>query len=257
MRDILPAWRMISSSIPVYDTWDDHDYFKNDSWGLRGGFTDDDRRGIRAVFTKAWVNPSYGFGDEKGGIFLHTQIGPVDVIMVDNRYFRTGDKTPGSLLGREQLDWVKKELLACKCQFIIMTCGTMWSGVKDSWGAWDPQGREELFDFIESNRIAGMLFCSGDRHGARVFTIARPSGFMFYEFEVGSLGKMKGPEAWMKEKPDQIFGIDQINGFGEFTFDTTAADPTVTARIIDEDGKVLFETKLTRSQLTPGGICLL
>ena len=33
----------------------------------------------------------------------------------------------------------------------------------------------------------------------------------------------------------------------------TAADPTVTAQIIDEDGKVLFEIKLTRSQLTPVG----
>jgi len=251
LRDLMPAWRMISSSIPVYDVWDDHDYYSNDMWGTRNECTDADRRAIRDVFKTSWANPAYGFGDEKGGVFLHTQIGPVDVIMVDNRYFRTGDKTPGSLLGREQLDWVKQRLLACKGRFIIMTCGTMWSGAKDSWGQWDPQGREELLQFIESNRIAGVLFCSGDRHGARVFTIARPSGFTFYEFQVGSLGGMGGPPAWMKQKPQQIFGAEKLYAFGEFTFDTTADDPTVQFRLIGQDGNVLFQTTLTRSQLTP------
>jgi len=257
LRDLLPAWRMISSSIPVYDVWDDHDYYSNDMWGTRNECTDADRRAIRAVFTKAWVNPSYGFGDEKGGIFLHTQVGPVDVIMVDNRYFRTGDKSQGDLLGREQLDWLKKELLACKGQFIVMTCGTMWSdyisGGKDSWGQWDRKGREELFGFIEANRIAGVLLCSGDRHGARVFSIPRPAGFKYYEFGVGTLGKMGGPEAWAKDKSNQLFGISKVYAFGEFTFDTTAPDPTVEFRLIDENSKVLFKHALTRSQLTPGG----
>jgi len=257
LRDILPAWRMIAASVPVYDTWDDHDYYSNDMWGLRNGITEDERRTLRAVHKTSWVNPACGFGDEKGGIFLHTTIGPVDVIMVDERYFRTGDMTQGSLLGREQLDWVKQELLACKGQFIIMTCGTMWSdwisGGKDSWGKWDPKGREELFNFIESNRIAGVLLCSGDRHGARVLTIPRPGGFKYYEFEPGSLGKMKGPETWANDRSNQLFGVSDVYAFGEFTFDTTAADPTVTAQIIDEDGKVLFETKLTRSRLTPVG----
>ena len=221
-------------------------------WGTRGECTDADRRAIREVFTKAWVNPVYGFGDEKGGVFLHTQIGPVDVIMVDNRYFRIGDKEPGSLLGREQLDWVKETLLKCNGEFIIMTCGTMWSGTKDSWGQWDPHGREELLKFIESNKIAGVLFCSGDRHGARVFTIRRPSGFTWYEFGVGSLGGMGGPPAWMKEKPDQIFGAEDLYAFGTFTFDTTQEDPTVKFELIDDSGKLLFEKTLSRSELTPG-----
>lgn len=256
MRDILPAWRMLSSSVPVYNTWDDHDYFNNDLWGLRNGHTEADRRGVRAVFTKAWANPGFGFDDEKGGVFFHTQIGPVDVIMLDNRYFRTGDKSPGDLLGREQMDWLKKELLACKGRFIVITCGTMWSddisGGKDSWGQWDRQGREELFSFIESHRIGGVLLCSGDRHGARGVTISRPSGFKFYEFEPASLGKMKGPETWAKDRSNQLFGFSDLYAFGKFSFDTNPSDPTVQFELIDENERVLYETKLTRSQLTPG-----
>ena len=41
------------------------------------------------------------------------------------------------------------------------------SGGKDSWGKFDPKGREEIFSLIEKHRIPGVLLTSGDRHGAR------------------------------------------------------------------------------------------
>lgn len=46
-------------------------------------------------------------------------------------------------------------------------------------GVNDPEGREELFSFIEENNISGVLLISGDRHGARGFTIPRKSDFGF------------------------------------------------------------------------------
>jgi alkaline phosphatase D len=86
--------------------------------------------------------------------------------LVDHRYFRTGDKTEGSLLGPEQMKWLEQQLLSCKGPFIILSCGTMWSDYitpgKDSWGIHDPQGHERLFRFIEDNRIGGVLLTSGE-----------------------------------------------------------------------------------------------
>jgi len=35
-----PAWQRIAVSVPVYATWDDHDYFNNDKWGLPKGYTE-------------------------------------------------------------------------------------------------------------------------------------------------------------------------------------------------------------------------
>jgi len=257
LRDFRPAWKKMSSRLPVYAAWDDHDYFHNDRWGIPKKCTDADRRGVRDVFVRSWANPMYGFGDKGGGIFCRTRIGPCDVIMVDHRYFRTGDKTEGSLLGTEQMDWLEKQLLACKGPFIVMSCGTMWSdyisGGKDSWGAYDPKGRERLFRFIEKNRIGGVLLISGDRHGARGVTIPRPSGFKLYEFEPASLGGRVGPAPWGKDKDNQFFGIANRYAFGEFSIDATLADPTVEFRLIGDDGKIIHEMKLTRSQLTPGG----
>ena len=255
LRDFQPAWRDLVAGVPVYATWDDHDYFKNDAAGVPRGYTRADKEAVCDVFRQAWNNPSYGFGDERRGVFLRTRIGPCDVIMVDNRYFRKNQ--PGSFLGDEQMKWLRAQLLDCKGPFIILSCGTMWSDYvsrgKDSWGRWDPQGRERIFQLIETNRIAGVLLISGDRHGARGFRIPRPSGFKFYEFEAGSLGGRTGPPITKPEWTEQFYGIAGKYAFGEFTIDATVADPTVTFRLMGEDGKAIHELKLTRSQLTPPG----
>jgi alkaline phosphatase D len=251
LRDFHPAWKSLTANIPVYATWDDHDYFGNDKSGIPEGFVDKDRDNVREVFKNSWNNPSYGFEDSKQGIFTRTRIGAFDIIMTDNRYFRDNQV----FLGKSQLDWLKKELLACTAPFIILSCGSMWSDYvsdgKDSWGENDAEGREELFSFIEKNNISGVLLLSGDRHGARGFRIPRKSGFSYYEFEPGRLGGRVGPPAKQDSWDTQLFGLDGTFAFGELTYLPSTTDPGVAFRLVKEDGSLLYELKLQRSQLTP------
>ncbi len=251
VRDLTPAWQQLVAEIPVYVTWDDHDYFNNDKWGLPKGFSEDDRLGVWEVFRQCWNNPSYGLGVGRGGVFLDARIGPCDIIMTDNRFFRK----KGNFLGKEQMVWLKRRLLAAKGPFIILSCGTMWSDYvsngKDSWGVFDPQGREEIFRLIEENRIGGVLLISGDRHGARGFTIPRPNGFHFYEFEGASLGGRSGPPVQQPDWTTQLYGISGEYAFSEFEFDATKPDPEVTFRLFSETGKLLHELTLPRSRLLP------
>ena len=256
LRDFQTAWQNLVASIPVYATWDDHDYFANDLSGIPEGYTKKDQEGVWDVFRHAWNNPSYGFGDDRRGVFLRTRIGPCDVIMTDERYFRTGKENmgkPNSYLGEAQMRWLEAQLLDCKGPFIILSNGTMWSDYisdgKDSWGKWDPQGRERIFSLIEKYRIGGVLLISGDRHGSRVFRIPRPSGYNFYEFEVGSLGAREGHRL----RDNQLCEFSETSAFGEFTIDATVPDPEVTFRLISDDGFVVYKSKLTLSQLTPRG----
>jgi alkaline phosphatase D len=254
LRDTHPAWQKLVARTPVYASWDDHDYFANDWWGLPKKIGEKGRRGVRKVFTQAWVNPYYGLGDEAGGIFSHTRIGPCDVIMTDNRYFRTKEGKH-NFLGPEQMAWLKKTLASCEGPFIIMSCGTMWSDYvsngKDSWGKFDPEGREEIFSLIEKEKIGGVLLISGDRHGARGFRIPRKSGFSFYEFEPASLGGRTGPPAASPKWDTQLYGIAGKYAFCEFTFDVSKPDPEVIFRLIGEDADVIYEKTLTLSELTP------
>ncbi len=251
-RDLYPAWQNLVSKVPVYATWDDHDYFKDDGWNVPEGFTDQDKINVWNVFKNAWVNPSYGFGEEGKGVFLRTRVGAADILMLDNRYFRE----KGFLLGKEQTEWFKNQLLDCMGPFIIVSCGTMFSNYvskgKDSWGAFSPEVREEIFELVEENNISGVLLISGDRHGARGFKIPRPSGFNFYEFGAASLGGLGGqPDTTPAWKEVQLYGTSKVFAFGEFTFNTKLQDPTVTFRLIQDTGKEIYSLELKKSQLTP------
>jgi len=253
LRDFFSAWKNLVDSVPVYAVWDDHDYFDNDKAGIPEGFSHADRVNVWRVFNRSWNNPSYGFGSKGEGVFFRTRIGPCDIIMTDTRYFRNNE--PGSFLGDEQMKWLLKQLQECEGPFIILSSGTMWSDYvsngKDSWGRCDPNGRERIFRFIESKRIGGVLLISGDRHGARGFRIPRPSGYEFYEFEAASLGGRTGPPVTDPEWRTQLYGVAGVYAFGEFTFVASKPDPIVTFRLIHQDGTILYEVTLRRSQLTP------
>ncbi len=254
LRDLSPAWQALAAVVPIYATWDDHDYFDNDLSGIPDGFTPDDVRAVREIWTQNWNNPAYGEHGE--GIYFRTRIGPADLIMLDTRSLRKKQrKTSNAYLGDHQMQWLKQELLQCEGPFVVVSSGTMWSDYvsngKDSWGVFDPAGREELFSFLEENEIPGVLLISSDRHGARGFRIPRPSGYDFHELEIGALGGMTGPGAMAEDASTQLFGRTGIKAFGELEFHTGLADPEVTFRLVDQTGRVLEQISLPQSRLTP------
>lgn len=261
LRDMFPAWQQFAASMPVYCTWDDHDYLDNDLGGRPPRVTRRQQIEVWEVFRNSWNNPSYGFSDDRRGLFFRTRIGPVDLVMLDNKFFRekASEGRPSTLLGADQMQWLEQQLRDCKGPFIILSCGTMWtdhvSHGKDSWGRFAPADRERLFRLIEDNRIGGVLLISGDRHGACGYRIPRRSGFAFHEFGVGSLGGIRGKSAPAGMAPDAdgnlIYRYGEGYAFGEFEFDTTLDDPRVTFRLVQDNGKTLYQWKRTRSQLAP------
>ncbi len=255
LRDISPAWSRLAANAPLYATWDDHDYLNNDLSGIPEGFTEQDRKALREIWSEHWNNPP----NDKAGIYFNTRLGPAEIIMLDTRSCRTNEKRGqyGSYLGIEQMDWLKKVLRNSTALFKVISSGTMWSddisNGKDSWGTWDTLGREELFSYIEKEKISGVILLSGDRHGARALKIPRESGFAFYEFEAATLGGVPGPPAMANDPSNQLFGYPgfQTIAFGELTFDTRNEDPVLLFRLIDEKGNTLEEHRFSYDQLRP------
>lgn len=255
LRDMSEAWQKLAANVPLYTSWDDHDYLNNDLSGIPDRFTKTDCEALRSVWQQNWNNPA----NDAKGIYFSTQIGPVELIMLDTRSCRTV-KARGeyySYLGLQQQHWLLETLRNSTAPFKIISSGTMWSddisNGKDSWGTWDTLAREEIFNLIEEEQIPGVLLISGDRHGARAFTIPRSSGYALYEFEAASLGGVPGPKAMAKDTTNQLFGYHgkDFIAFGEFTFDTKRKEPQVTFRLINEFGKILEEHVLSERQLSP------
>ncbi len=257
LRDVSKPWRSMVSNLPVYAAWDDHDYFDNDLSGIPRTFNAQDRNAVREVWHQNWNNPPTE--NNREGIYFNTRLGPVEVIMLDTRSCRNNQRRGayGSYLGEGQMNWLKTTLKSTQAPFKIISSGTMWSDFvsngKDSWGTWDKEGREEILNFIEQQKIGGVLFISGDRHGARGFRMPRPSGFTFHEFEPATLGGVSGPKGIIKNCTEQLFGHDgqDFIAFGEFSFDTTLEEPKVTFRLIHHSGDVLEEIELSLRELTP------
>lgn len=255
LRDVSKAWNMLAANVPLYSAWDDHDYFNNDLSGIPKGFTNEDREKVRAVWFQNWNNPIV----DKEGIYFNTHIGPVEIIMLDTRSCRDGSRRGehGSYLGQEQMHWLKETLKNSEAPFKIISSGTMWSDymskAKDSWGSWDIKAREEIFSFIEDENIPGVLLVSGDRHGARGFTIPRESGFKFYEFETATLGGVPGPDAMAPDTSNQLFGYhgNDAIAFGEFTFNLSNSNFSVNFRLINENGRILEEHSIPYKELVP------
>jgi alkaline phosphatase D len=60
-----------------------------------------------------------------------------------------------------------------------------------------------------------------------------------------------GPPAKQDSWDTQLFGLDGTFAFGELTYLPSTTDPGVAFRLVKEDGSLLYELKLQRSQLTP------
>ncbi|MEL6894997.1 MAG: alkaline phosphatase D family protein, partial [Planctomycetota bacterium] len=257
LRDVSSAWCDLVRNVPVYASWDDHDYLDNDLSGLAKGTTPDDRRALRDVWRTNWNNPASP--KSANGIYFSSRIGDVEIIMLDTRSCRDIKRRGRAdcYLGARQLKWLKQTLADSKATLKIISSGTMWSDFisngKDSWGTWDPETRESLFQWIEDNEIPGVALVSGDRHGARGFRIPRPSGFSFYEFEPASLGGVSGPPAMAENCPHQLFGYgrDALIAFGEFVVDNSNQQPKITFRLIGESGNVLQEHPIAYQSLCP------
>ncbi len=262
LRDMSKPWRRFAANIPVYASWDDHDYLNNDKSGLQQGqILETDRNALRTFWQTNWNNPPTEVEDR--GIYFNSVIGDVEIIMLDTRSCRNWEQRGqrGSYLGEAQMQWLFKTLQASTARFIILTSGTMWSdymsNAKDSWGTWDIPAREEIYNFIEANRIGGVLLLSGDRHGARGFHIKRSSGFTLHEFEAATLGGVNGPGAFAPDRSSQFFGYGAgLKAFGEFTFDMSKPDPEVTFRLIDEEETELEKHTFLCSALTPRDVTL-
>ncbi len=250
-RQSRPEFREFTASTAVYAIWDDHDFTTNDSGGGPDIHKPKWKIPVWHVFRENWNNPYYGGGENQPGCWFDFAIGDVDFLMLDGRYYRTkpGAKNP-SMLGPAQKKWLFEKLKSSTATFKVLASPVPWAfgakpGSRDPWQGYK-QEREEIFSFLEENKIEGVFLLSADRHRSDVWKIERVTGYDLYEFESSRLTNVHTH----KLMPDALFGYNDKCSFGLLCFNTTLPDPQVTYQIINIDNEVIHTLSLKKSQLS-------
>lgn len=224
----------------VLAVWDDHDFVGNNVDGSAPG----KEKALRA-FKEYWANPYYGT-DELVGIFSRQRFGQVEMFLLDDRYWRG---LQDSVLGDDQEDWLQAALLDSDATFKLLVCGSQYTLTdhSDSWGVF-PEAQTRLREFIAESGVEGVVLLSGDVHRAELRLLPGAEGG--YDLPELTSSPLANPaNGCDPNDSDLISCFDGDNFFVGLEVDTTLEDPTLTARIIDEDGDERDSWVITHSSL--------
>jgi alkaline phosphatase D len=153
-------------SLPIAYMWDDHDFGPNGSDASSAS-----RPAALAVYRE--FVPHYPLRDDEGsGIHQAFTMGRVRVIVTDQRSQRSSSWRPPAdrtMLGAEQLQWLKDELTAAVGAPLVIWVNTVpWIASQgpgsDNWGSYAAE-REAIANHIERLGLTRRLvMLSGDAH---------------------------------------------------------------------------------------------
>ena len=183
-----------NAQVPMLAQWDDHEVSNNwsDSKQFDERYTEKNVRLLAARAARAFHEfmPIAPVVAEQGRVYRKVSYGPLlDVFFIDMRRYRgpNGDNlesAPGAntvFLGRDQIEWLKRELLASKATWKVISADMplsllVWNDSKNKKGfegiannePGAPKGREmefaSLLSFIKSANIRNTVWLTADVH---------------------------------------------------------------------------------------------
>lgn len=237
-RQSRPEWRKLTAQTAMYSIYDDHDFGTNDC--VPGAEIDTPawKRKVWQVFRQNWANPGYGGGEDQPGCWYDFMIGDVHFMMLDGRYYRTRKPKP-SMLGDVQKRWLLETLKRSQGTFKVIASPVPFTenikpGSKDPWDGYAAE-REEIFRFIEKEKISGVLLICADRHRTDLRITKRSQGYDLFEFESSRLTNRHTHP--VVKTPGLVWGYKDKCSFARMIFDTQASMPVVRmeARSIDDE----------------------
>jgi alkaline phosphatase D len=236
---------------PCWWTWDDHDFAGNDASGLAVG-----KENSRLVFMR--YRPQREYGDGTGGIYTSFRRGPVEVFVLDTRWYSMTEPSFASphkptMLGAKQWEWLQKGLLASTAPFKLLACGVIWddkeSSESDDWGTYKHE-LTTIQKFIGEQRIPGVILMGGDIHASRVlrYDTKKAVGYNLVQFIASPIHAKTIPSLNVYH-PDLVRSAVEPNVFLRLDADSTVTPAELRAVLVNKDGEEVFSYHLTAEDL--------
>ncbi len=230
--------------------WDDHDYGPNDA-NSSYVFKDESLK----VFRQYWANASYGLPDAPG-VFGNFSFSDVDFFLLDDRWYRDShldvDTADKAQFGARQMRWLRNALLNSTATFKVIAGGGQFLNDLNPYEGWNhyPQERRDFLNWLERNRVPGVLFLSGDRHHTELVRLPRDKAYPLYDLTCSPLTAGTHPVAREADKPALVPGTL----VGERNFCSLAVRGPREARVLtlkswDARGKELWSRDIPAGEL--------
>ncbi len=243
-----PAFQKLRRNTGTFMEWDDHDIFND--WSSQ---TDIPYPYARAAYNE-YVNSANPDTRTPGGTNYLVKAGDVEFYLLDTRTFRSNNMLPDgpnkTMLGKLQKEDVENWLETSHAKFKFLISSVWWNDFSrhaatgEPWASFKTE-RDEIFNFISSKKIAGVVLISGDEHSTAISKLS-PSGL--YELTPGPLN-------WAVDTPQKDPGILYKSGwrshFAIITTDTTQTPATLKFELKEKDGKNAYTLNLTENDLVP------
>lgn len=222
-------------NVAIAYTWDDHDFSHNNASSTAPG-----RLAARLTYQECVPhyplvakNPSIS-SNQNIPIYQAFTVGRVRFLLTDSRSEKTpsdhDDDQHKTVLGKDQKEWLKKELLDGKdvYKLVVWVNSIPWIGTKESgsdrWFGYTTE-RKEIANFIKENHISNLCMISADAHmlaidDGRNSGYASGGGGGFPVFHAASLDR--GPS--IKGGPYSHGAIQDKGQYGIFKVEDTGED---------------------------------
>ncbi len=173
------AYLNFTKNIEILETWDDHEYGLND-----GGEEYSKKEESQKIFLDFYDVPSNDERRKHAGVYYAKDYTinnhQLKVILLDTRYFRTkltpDTKTKkrykpnkygeGTMLGKTQWDWLKKQLENSTADFNIIVSSIQFLSAEHGFECWGnmPHEIDKLENLLKTTKAKNTIILSGDRH---------------------------------------------------------------------------------------------
>lgn len=234
--------------IPVFATWDDHDFGRNDSdrtYAYKEQSTD--------IFFAFFAQKKPAPGFERGpGVASWLSTFGVQVGLLDDRSFRSPDNTnlpDETHLGLEQMGWIQKHLQTAKAPVLLVDGDQFFGGYHkfESFQGSHPKDFLKALNEWKKSKVP-VLFISGDRHLSEIIKVERSAlGYPTFEITSSGIHSTVFADAFVRApSPNQLIGVAGQYNYSVLEFmraSKTLLQVSVQAFGIDE--KLLYQKTLT------------
>lgn len=194
-----PEFQRLKAAMPLFATWDDHDYGWNDA-GRHFPF----KEASKELFLDFWEVPQASERRDHAGIYgtewLERNGRKVQIILLDTRTFRDellhreksdtvfkNDYVPNlssdsTFLGAAQWAWLEDQL-RLPADARIIASSNQFSHEYNGWESWTnvPRERQRMIDLIRTTKANGVFFISGDVHWGEISRLETAGMYPLYD----------------------------------------------------------------------------